>query len=78
MCGGRGELDLSEAGRWGGVELGKLDQLESSSLPSFLRCSGVMGHTQHAYDRPWIEIDKHVTPTLARIVGASCALSLLS
>lgn len=30
---------------------------------------GVLGHTQHPHSRPWIEIDKVVTSTLADIVG---------
>ncbi|GAA5972065.1 hypothetical protein JCM11641_002481 [Rhodosporidiobolus odoratus] len=32
--------------------------------------SGVLGHTDHAYGRPWIKIDEHVTPILAELVGA--------
>lgn len=33
--------------------------------------SGVMGHVDHPHERPWVKIDECVTPTLARIVGAS-------
>ncbi|GAA5999631.1 kynureninase [Rhodotorula paludigena] len=32
--------------------------------------SGVLGHMDHAYGRPWVKIDEHVTPLLAEIVGA--------
>ncbi|GAA6028719.1 hypothetical protein JCM8097_007361 [Rhodosporidiobolus ruineniae] len=33
--------------------------------------SGVLGHTDHSYGRPWVKIDEHVTPILAEIVGAN-------
>ncbi|GAA5944469.1 hypothetical protein JCM3775_005868 [Rhodotorula graminis] len=32
--------------------------------------SGVLGHMDHGYGRPWVKIDEHVTPILAEIVGA--------
>ncbi|TNY24346.1 kynureninase [Rhodotorula diobovata] len=32
--------------------------------------SGVLGHTDHGYGRPWVKVDEHVTPILAEIVGA--------
>ncbi|GAA5963018.1 hypothetical protein JCM8115_002591 [Rhodotorula mucilaginosa] len=32
--------------------------------------SGVLGHTDHEYGRPWVKIDEQVTPCLAEIVGA--------
>lgn len=31
--------------------------------------SGVLGHMDHDYQRPWVKIDEHVTPYLAEIVG---------
>ncbi|GAA5860903.1 hypothetical protein JCM3774_003181 [Rhodotorula dairenensis] len=32
--------------------------------------SGVLGHMDHEYGRPWVKIDEQVTPFLAEIVGA--------
>ncbi|GAA5824000.1 hypothetical protein JCM10212_005313 [Sporobolomyces blumeae] len=32
--------------------------------------TGVLGHMDHAYGRPWVKIDETVTPLLAELVGA--------
>lgn len=49
--------------------LAQINRIPTCSLLSFGR--GVLGHTDHAYGRPWVKIDEHVTPLLAEIVGAS-------
>jgi hypothetical protein len=35
-------------------------------------CRGVLGHTEHPHQRPWVTIDEHVTPVLANLVGECC------
>ncbi|BGP17631.1 hypothetical protein JCM10213_001282 [Rhodosporidiobolus nylandii] len=72
-----GEADLEEDARecvyLAGNSLGLMPRATSDMLSEELSvwsASGVLGHTDHAYGRPWIKIDEHVTPILAEIVGA--------
>ncbi|BGP33314.1 Kynureninase (L-kynurenine hydrolase) [Rhodotorula toruloides] len=73
----RGEADRDEdatecvylAGNSLGLMPRRTPEMLSEEL-SVWSASGVLGHMDHAYGRPWIKIDETVTPILAEIVGA--------
>ncbi|GAA5878226.1 hypothetical protein JCM8547_003161 [Rhodosporidiobolus lusitaniae] len=67
------DKDAAECVYLAGNSLGLMPRRTSEMLSEELgvwSSSGVLGHTDHAYGRPWIRIDEHVTPILAEIVGA--------
>lgn len=51
------------------LRLPRLLSLSLALTSTLLPGSGVLGHTDHGYGRPWVKVDEHVTPILAEIVG---------
>ncbi|GAA5825119.1 hypothetical protein JCM11251_006105 [Rhodosporidiobolus azoricus] len=67
------EEDAYECVYLAGNSLGLMPKNTSEMLSEELKVwssSGVLGHMDHAYGRPWVKIDEHVTPMLAEVVGA--------
>ncbi|CEQ41228.1 SPOSA6832_02928 [Sporobolomyces salmonicolor] len=71
-----GEADDEDAVAPLGLMPKRTPELLSEEL-NVWAASGVLGHTDHAYSRPWIKIDETVTPILAEMVGASLSILAL-